>query len=236
MSTYPGENPQPDDQAPSDQPPTDRPSDGPPDRPSVGPSDGPSDHGDAGTEPTQPVGYWERQAAAGAQQPGSQDQPSPTTAYPQSDSDPYRQQPYSGQQYPGPPHSGQQGGYPPPGQPGPYYQPHTPAPGQPPYGAYGAVADHPQSTLALVLGLVSLVGAFALCGVTLIVSPFAWVIGRKAVKEIEASQGQVGGLSQARAGMIMGIIGTVLLILAIVAIVAAVVIVIAAETTNYSSV
>jgi hypothetical protein len=222
MSTYPGENPQPDDQAPSDQPPNDRPShDGPSEDPA-------SDERSAGTEPTQPVGYWERQAAEHAQQPGPQDQPSPTTAYPQGDPDPYRQQPYSGR-----PYSGQQGGYPAPGQSGPHYQPHPPAPGQPPYGV---VADHPQSTLALVLGLVSLVGAFALCGVTLVVSPFAWVIGRKAVREIEASQGQVGGLSQARAGMIMGIIGTVLLILAIVAIVAFVVILIAAETTNYSSV
>ena len=84
----------------------------------------------------------------------------------------------------------------------------------PPYGGFAAPPpDHPQSTLALVLGLVGVVGAFIFCGVPLVVSPFAWALGHNALKEIRASQGRLGGESQARAGMILGIIGTVLLIL-----------------------
>ena len=84
-------------------------------------------------------------------------------------------------------------------------------PGYPPYGAYAPPRpDHPQSTLALILGIVGLVGAFMFCGLRLVVSPFAWALGRNALKDIRASQGRIGGEGQARAGMIMGIVGTVL--------------------------
>ncbi|MET0998085.1 MAG: DUF4190 domain-containing protein [Marmoricola sp.] len=215
MSTYPGESPQPPDGEQSDP---------------------------AGTEPTQPVGYWERQAAERAheEQPQvPQDSPSPTTPYPQNPNPypftPPGQEPYAAQ--PGYPPSGSHAG-PPPGQAGPHHYPPVPGgvPGQMPYTAYSPQApDHPQSTLALVLGLVGLVGAFVLCGVTLVVSPFAWAVGHSAVKEIEASQGRLGGLSNARAGMIMGIIGTVLLILAILAVIGFVVLVVAAETSSPGS-
>ncbi|MBJ7358146.1 MAG: DUF4190 domain-containing protein [Nocardioides sp.] len=79
-----------------------------------------------------------------------------------------------------------------------------------PYGApqaptYGAFApDHPQSTLVLVLGILGLV----LCQV---ISPFAWVMGNRVIREIDASGGAVGGRSPANAGRICGIIGTMLL-------------------------
>jgi uncharacterized membrane protein YjgN (DUF898 family) len=106
---------------------------------------------------------------------------------------------------------------PPPGQP----------PGQPPYGSYppnpyGGVPfplapDHPQATLVLVLGIVGIV----VCGV---VAPFAWVMGSRVVKEIDASNGQLGGRSQAQAGRICGIIGTCLIGLGLLAAVAIVVI------------
>ncbi|HEU0041173.1 MAG TPA: hypothetical protein VFQ15_02370 [Jiangellaceae bacterium] len=45
-----------------------------------------------------------------------------------------------------------------------------------------------------------------------IVSPFAWAIGSRAVKQIDASGGHLGGRSQAQAGKILGIVGTVILI------------------------
>ncbi|QWC86152.1 DUF4190 domain-containing protein [Nocardioidaceae bacterium] len=109
----------------------------------------------------------------------------------------HAQQP--GQQY------GQQ-----PQQQGPYGQP-----GQ--YGGY-APPDHGRATVALVLGLVSLIGGLV-CGVPLLASPFALVIGRKAVREIDASGGRLGGRGQAMAGYVMGIIGVVLLALGIIAIV-----------------
>ncbi len=131
-----------------------------------------------------------------------------------------------------------QPGYPPPGQAGPHQYPPAPGgvPGQPPYGAYSPpVPDHPQSTLALILGLVGLVGAFVACGLTLVVSPFAWAVGRRAVKEIDASQGRLGGRGNARAGMIMGVIGTVLLILAILAVIGFVVLLVVAGTTSSGS-
>lgn len=70
---------------------------------------------------------------------------------------------------------------------------------------------HPQSTTALVLGIVGIVA----CGV---VAPFAWVIGGRAVREIDASPGTYGGRSEANAGRILGIVGSVLLALAVVGI------------------
>ena len=61
---------------------------------------------------------------------------------------------------------------------------------------------------ALILGIVGLV----CCSIA---APFAWSIGGKAVKEIDASGGRLGGRGQAQAGKILGIIGTVLLVLGV---------------------
>jgi hypothetical protein len=90
-----------------------------------------------------------------------------------------------------------------------------PPPPQPPYGGqppnpYGAAPagfgapDHPQATTVLVLGILGLV----LCQV---ISPFAWVMGNRVVREIDASAGRLGGRSMANAGRICGIIGTILI-------------------------
>jgi hypothetical protein len=202
MSSYPGETPPPDDDT-------------------------------SGTEPTQPVGYWERQAAEQARE-----QVPPTTAYPQNpygQQNPYVQQnPYA---FPGQSTYGGQpaaGNVPPPGQPAPYYYPPGPGagPGQPPYGFTPPPPPHPQATLAMVLGLIGLVGAFVACGLTLVISPFAWAIGQKAVREIRNSQGRLGGEGQARTGMITGIIGTVLLVLAIIAVIAFIAVLVASDTTS----
>jgi hypothetical protein len=214
MSTYPGENPQsPDDGQPRDAQPVD-------------------DAVQDTTEPTQPVGYWERQAAERAQE--QPPQVPPTTPYPQNPSG-QQQNPYasSGQ----PAYGGQPAaGYiPPPGQPAPYYYPAGPGaagPGQPPYGYTPPPPAHPQATLAMVLGLVGVVGAFLACGLTLVVSPFAWAIGQKAVREIRNSNGRLGGESQARTGMITGIVGTVLLVLAIIGVIAFIALVIASDTSS----
>ena len=235
MTNYPGEPPHPSDGEPNHGQPAGTPQDGP-----TGESNDQSD-----TELTQPVGYWERQAAEQARtqqesQPWAQ-RPDPTTAYPQQPSQyhqPYGQaqqpnqqqpyqQPYGGpydQQYGYPPAAGQSG--PPPGMP----------PGYPPYGAFAPPRpDHPQSTLSMILGLVGLVGALMFCGLPLVVSPFAWALGRNALKDIEASQGRLGGESQARAGMIMGIIGTVLAVLALVGILIIIVVAIAGSDTSSGS-
>lgn len=91
---------------------------------------------------------------------------------------------------------------PPPGQPPGNYPPNPYGPPPPPYGF--AVPEHPQATLVLILGIVGIV----VCGVA---APFAWVMGNRVVREIDASGGQLGGRSQAQAGKICGIIGTLLI-------------------------
>jgi hypothetical protein len=101
----------------------------------------------------------------------------------------------------------------PPGGDQPPYDPNQPPyGGQPSYGppgGYGAPAqNHPRATTALILGILGII----CCSIA---APFAWSIGKKAVSEIDASGGRLGGRGQAQAGYILGIIGTVLLILSI---------------------
>jgi len=145
----------------------------------------------------------------------------------------YGQQPkqpgYWQQQAPqGPPVYGQPGQ---PGQPGQFGQPPYPPQGygQPPYPpqGYGQVQyapDHPKATTAMVLGILSLV----ICG---LIGPFAWSMGRRTVREIDASNGQLGGRGQAQAGFICGIISTVLLGLGLIVVVLIVVIGIASSSS-----
>ncbi len=69
----------------------------------------------------------------------------------------------------------------------------------------------------MVLGIVSLIGLF-ICVFPILAAPFAWRIGGRVVKEIDAQPGRWSGREQAQAGRIMGIIGTVLLVLGLIAI------------------
>jgi hypothetical protein len=116
--------------------------------------------------------------------------------------------------------SGDSGGsYPPPGgygapPPGGGYGGPPPGGGYPPApGGYGQPRqNHPRSTTALVLGIVGL-----LC--CSIVAPFAWTIGKKAVREIDANPERYDGRGAAQAGYILGIIGTVLLVIGLVVVV-----------------
>ena len=114
---------------------------------------------------------------------------------------------YGGQPYGGQPYAGQSGqAYPPYGAPG------APAPGYNAYGPYGGFAsgaEHPQGTLILVLGIVGLV----LCQLA---GPVAWIMGRNALREMDASGQQFTNRGQVKAGMICGIIATVLTALVIV--------------------
>lgn len=80
----------------------------------------------------------------------------------------------------------------------------------PPPGGYQPMPqDHPRAMTSLVLGILGIV----CCG---IVAPIALVIGRNAVREIDASGGRIGGRSTAQAGYILGIVGTVLLVLGVI--------------------
>lgn len=135
-----------------------------------------------------------------------------------SEHDPYQQQPnqqQANQQQPPqqPPQGQSQYGQSQYGQQ-PYYD--QPQYGQPgfPQGGYGAplLPKHPQSTTALVLGLVGLAGGF-MCFLPLFCAPFAWYYGRKTVREIDAAPQSYSGRGEAMGGMVTGIIGTVILFL-----------------------
>jgi hypothetical protein len=141
--------------------------------------------------------------------------------YPAPQANPYGQPPAA----PYTPPYAQQNPY---GQPQPGY----PAP-QAPYGyAQPALPNHPSSTTAFVLSLVALAGIVFCGGITLVLSPFAWRIGARAVREIDASPGQYAGRDQANAGRIMGIIGTVLLVIGLLLVVGLIALVAASSTTT----
>ena len=160
------------------------------------------------------------------EQPGSYGQPGPggQPGYgqqPPASPPPYGQpqeQPHGDQQPYGQPY-GQQ----------PYGQPGQPPQGYPSYGGYGGVPygygqqqNHGGATTSMVLGIVglaSLLLTFACC-VTLpgvLASPIGWFLGVRARREIDAAQGRYANRGQAQAGVIMGIIGTILAVLTIIA-------------------
>lgn len=114
-----------------------------------------------------------------------------------------------------------------------------PPPPPPPFGGqppnpYGAppvgfgVPEHPQATTVLILGILGLV----LCSV---LSPFAWVMGNRVVREIDASAGRLGGRSLANAGRICGIIGTVLIAVVLLALIVGLALVLITTTTSSTS-
>jgi hypothetical protein len=93
---------------------------------------------------------------------------------------------------------------PPPGYLAPGY---PPQPGYAPQAPIQYAPDHPRATTAMVLGILGVV----LCQV---LAPFAWVIGKRTLSEIDAAHGRMGGRGAAQAGYVLGIVGTVLLGLA----------------------
>jgi hypothetical protein len=95
-------------------------------------------------------------------------------------------------------------------------QPGYPQAGYPQYGY--APPKHPSATTAMVLGIVAVAGGL-LCYLPLLMAPFAWFTGSKAVRDIDESRGAQTGRGEAMAGKVLGIIGTVLLLLALTAII-----------------
>lgn len=149
-------------------------------------------YGESAQQPPAPPAYPTNPYGQGQDQPYQQ--PSPPPGYPQQG----YQQPYQ-QAYPQQPY---QQGY----QQG-YAQP------------FPSIPNHPSANTALVLGIVSLGGGF-ICGLPILAGPFAWYLGSKVRREIDAEPQRYAGRSEAQAGMILGIIATVLLLLAALAIVA----------------
>jgi len=151
--------------------------------------------------------------------PAAQGGPPPQNPYAQ------QQNPYGGQPYAPPPNP-----YPPPQE---YATPQSPY-GSPYHPAYagGMLPDHPSATTAMVLGIVGLVGLLFCGGITLLLSPAAWIVGAKAVRDIDSTPGRYGGRDKAQSGKIMGIIGTVILGLIVLAIVAFIVLAVAVSTSD----
>lgn len=144
-----------------------------------------------------------------------QDRPDDTTPIPpEASGEP-------GQHPAGEPASGDQGWqpqwqpqYPDAGQGAPGYAPPPGGYAPPPQGAYGyQVPEHPKATTAMILGIVGMV-------VCQVLGPFAWVMGKRTLDEIDASNGTVGGRGQAQAGYILGIIATILLGLSLLVLIA----------------
>ena len=90
-------------------------------------------------------------------------------------------------------------------------QPQQPYVQASPYGGQMA-QPHPQSTMILIFGILSLVGIS-------ILGPFAWYMGNKALKEIDANPAAYSDRNNVNIGKILGMIGSILLALGIVAIV-----------------
>ena len=80
--------------------------------------------------------------------------------------------------------------------------------------AIQAPVTHPRATRALWLGVIGLVGSFL--APPLVLGPFAWVTGARARREIAAAPHMWTGSGEATAGMMLGIINTVLLVLTLV--------------------
>jgi hypothetical protein len=74
--------------------------------------------------------------------------------------------------------------------------------------AQAMVPTDGQATLALVLGIISVVG----CGCGSVLGPVALFIGNASRQRIAASGGTLGGGGMATAGFVLGIFGTIILV------------------------
>lgn len=79
----------------------------------------------------------------------------------------------------------------------------------PPTSPMGGHVEPHRAALVFVLGLLSIV----MCQ---ILGPFAWIMGKKDMAKIEAGSMDPTGRGLTQAGMICGIVGTVLLCLSLV--------------------
>ncbi|MCM6772829.1 DUF4190 domain-containing protein [Nocardia sp. CDC159] len=70
----------------------------------------------------------------------------------------------------------------------------------------GQPVEHPHATTVLLLGALSIFCCGAL-------GPVAWVMGKRALDQIEYSGGAYGGRTQVMVGYILGIVGTILMVL-----------------------
>lgn len=87
-----------------------------------------------------------------------------------------------------------------------------PAPGSSPGypTGYPVRQQHSGALIALILGIIGVLGAG-------ILSPVAWYLGADSRKQIDAEPGRYSNRDHAKAGEILGMVGTVLLLLFVLA-------------------
>jgi hypothetical protein len=100
-----------------------------------------------------------------------------------------------------------------------------------PYPVY-VLPDHPKATSSLVVGLIAVAGMFV-CALPILASPVAWVLGAQARREIRNAPQQWGGEGKATAGMVLGIIGTVLLVLGLIALAVVIVLIAVSDSSTF---
>lgn len=82
------------------------------------------------------------------------------------------------------------------------------APAPPPPWGPPAAYQHPQGSTVLVLGILSVV-------LLPVLGPFAWAMGRSALREVDSAPAPVANRSSLAAGMVLGIIGTGITVLGV---------------------
>lgn len=111
----------------------------------------------------------------------------------------------------------------------PYGQPaYGPPPGQIQFQPAGPTVEHPQATLAFVLGLLSVIGLT-------ILGPFGWYYGNKVVNEIDRDPRAYNNRGLAMAGKVLGIIGTVMLAFIVVLVIGAIIFAVVASGSSSST-
>lgn len=86
-----------------------------------------------------------------------------------------------------------------------------------PQGNPGGQIEHPKGTTILILGIIGIV-------VCQICAPFAWVMGNRAKKEIDANPGVYSNAGNVNIGRILGMVGTILILVSAVVTVIAIII------------
>jgi Domain of unknown function (DUF4190) len=130
-------------------------------------------------------------------------------------------QPYGAPPPPAPPYGAPA---PPYGTPPPYGAPQQPYQqpgyGQPPYGYTTAAPTDGLALGAMITGIATFVLGIVTCGIGLLGSPVALILGLVSMSRIKRSQGQLRGRGMAISAVVLGALGTLLLIAGIVVIVA----------------
>lgn len=116
------------------------------------------------------------------------------------------------------------------------YPPQGPPPGYGPapagygygYGYGPPLQEHPQGTTVMILGILGIV----LCQIC---SPIAWVMGNRALAEIDAAPHLYSNRGNVQIGRICGMVGTALLALFVVVFGVYIIVVIGAVAADSSS-